>query len=96
MNEREENAEKMAVYRLAERHVEDYDELLRVALLRAGLEVVVMEKTFRKEVTELEATILERHGWNRVEAAEWDSPLGFEDLNPLDEAAMKYLEEHVG
>lgn len=51
---------------LIARHTEEFEELYRIELLKNGLEFVTLRRTITKRVSETEARILERNGWERI------------------------------
>ena len=52
------------------KHPDEFAELYRIELLKNGLELVTMRRVIIRQVSETEAMVLERNGWERIEEDE--------------------------
>lgn len=66
MPTKEVTARRQAEEALIARYPEEFSELLRVSMLRHGLETVRIRRVTEKEVSESEALVLQKYGWERV------------------------------
>lgn len=48
-------------------HQDEFDEIHRETRVKNGLDLVTVRRTVVRQVTPMEALVLVRHGWERVE-----------------------------